>query len=311
MQTVIASFTQVDAFTSKPFGGNPAAVCVLPVPASPEWMAAVARETNLPATAFVSAADDGFELRWYTATTELELCGHGTLASAHVLYESGRAKAGDRIRFRTRAGVLSAISRDGWIELDFPATPDQRIEPTPALLEGLGVPVRYVGRGRLDCVVEVADEKTVRELRPDLARLREVEARGIIVTSRSSTTECDFVSRFFAPSTGISEDPVTGSAHCCLAPFWAQRLGKTSFVAHQVSARGGILRLALEGDRVRIAGQAVTVVRGELAAAPYPPCYADRHAVPVGSDDASRHAGPVREAPGSAAAQAWAGNRES
>ena len=263
---MIISFSQVDAFTAKPFGGNPAAVCVLSAPASPEWMAAVARETNLPATAFIDPGDDGFGLRWFTATTELELCGHGTLASAHVLYEAGRVKAGDAIRFRSRGGMLSACTRNGWIELDFPAAPEQRIEPPPGLLDALGVPAHYVGRGRLDCVVEVEDEKTVRELRPDLARLRAVQARGIIVTSRASTPDCDFVSRFFAPSVGISEDAVTGSAHCCLAPFWAQRLGKTSFVAHQVSARGGVLRLALEGDRVKIAGQAVTVVRGELAA---------------------------------------------
>ena len=261
---MMVTFAQVDAFTGKPFAGNPAAVCLLPGPASPEWMAAVARETNLPATAFVHDAGDGFAVRWFTRTTELKLCGHGTLASAHILYETGRVRASQSIRFQSPDGALAASTSGGWVALDFPAIPEQQVEPPAGLLEALGVEAVYVGRGRLDCIVEVADESVVCGLRPDLKRLRDVATRGVIVTSRSATADRDFVSRFFAPSTGINEDSVTGSAHCCLAPFWAQRLGKTTFVAHQLSARGGVLKLAVDGERVRIAGQAVTVIRGEL-----------------------------------------------
>jgi PhzF family phenazine biosynthesis protein len=261
----VTVFAQIDAFSPTPFAGNPAAVLLLAEPAADEWMAAVARETNLPATAFVHEAGDGFGIRWFTATTELHLCGHGTLASAHLLYETGRVPAGDAIRFQSPNGPLSATAADGWIELNFPAIPEKPIETPPGLADALGTEILYVGRGRLDCIVEVADEATVRDLRPDVARLRDVDARGVIVTSRATTPGCDFVSRFFAPSTGINEDFVTGSAHCCLAPFWAQRLGKASMTAHQLSARGGVLKVTMDGDRVRLAGQAVTVIRGEFA----------------------------------------------
>jgi PhzF family phenazine biosynthesis protein len=260
----------VDAFTAAPFAGNPAGVCLLDAAADPGWMAAVAKEIDLPATAFVHADGDSFALRWFTARAELELCGHGTLASSHVLLETGRVRRDQPIRFQSRGGPLTASLRDGWIELDFPATPERTIAPPPGLAEALGAEIRYVGRGRLDCLVELADESTVRSLKPDLAKLRDVDARGIIVTSRSATTDRDFVSRFFAPSVGIAEDPVTGSAHCCLAPYWAAKLGKTELVAEQVSTRGGVLKLRVDGDRVRIAGQAVTVIRGELQAAPPP-----------------------------------------
>jgi len=269
------SLAQVDAFTSTPFGGNPAAVCLLNAAADPAWMASVAKETAMPATAFVvppagspEHADGGaFGLRWFTVTAELELCGHGTLASAHVLYESGRVARTEAIAFQSRGGPLMARCSDGWIQLDFPAIVAEEIAAPPGLLSALGVdPARvgYVGRGRLDCIVEVANESIVRDLQPDLVRLRDVKARGVIVTSRSSSADRDFVSRFFAPSVGIGEDSVTGSAHCCLTPFWARRLGKTTFVAHQLSARGGVLKLALDAERVKIAGQAVTVLRGEL-----------------------------------------------
>lgn len=259
---------QVDAFTATPFSGNPAGVCLLPAAADPAWMAAVAKETGLPATAFVHADGDRFGLRWFTVTSELELCGHGTLASSHVLYESGRVARGEPIHFQSRGGPLTASTQDGWIELDFPATPEHEIATPPGLAEALGVDVRYVGRGRFDCLVEVADEAAVRALRPDFVRLRAVDARGIIVTSRSQTPARDFVSRFFAPSVGINEDAVTGSAHCCLAPYWSAKLNKRALVAQQISTRGGVLKLRLDGDRVRIAGQAVTVIRGELQAAP-------------------------------------------
>jgi PhzF family phenazine biosynthesis protein len=257
---------QVDAFTSQPFAGNPAAVCVLPEPRDAAWMQLVAREMNLAETAFLDRAADGFNLRWFTPTVEVDLCGHATLASAHVLWETGQVEATEPIRFHTRSGVLTAVRRDDWIELDFPVTPEQPVEIPSALVEALGVLPRYVGRSRFDYLVELDGEEAVRHVRPDFARLRAISARGIIVTSRSSTPGCDFVSRFFAPASGIDEDPVTGSSHSCLAHFWSSRLQKDRFVARQLSERGGLLKVQLDGDRVRLSGQAVTVLRGELLA---------------------------------------------
>jgi len=258
--------TQVDAFTNRPFGGNSAAVCLLDATAAADWMGLVAREMNLSETAFVSPRHDGggFDLRWFTPTIEVDLCGHATLASAHALWESKRLAPADAARFHTRSGWLTAVRRGDWIELDFPATPDEPASAPPALEEGLGAKPSYVGRSRFDYLVELADEETIRALRPDFSLLRAIEARGVIVTSPSAAAGSDFVSRYFAPAFGIDEDPVTGSTHCCLGPYWARRLGKSEFVARQISARGGVLRVALDGNRVRIAGQAVTVLRGEL-----------------------------------------------
>lgn len=255
--------TIVDAFSSKPFEGNPAAVCVLDAPRVDDWMRRVACETNLPATVFVHPDGDAFGIRWFKSSTELQLCGHGTLAASHVLWERGIASPDEPIRFVSKGGPLSAVRRNGWMELDFPALADAPAAAPPGLIEALGVTPLYVGRGPLDYLVEV-DGDIVRDLRPDFARLRTVETRGAIVTGRSSDAAFDFVSRFFAPSTGLDEDSVTGSAHCCLGPFWARRLGKTSLVARQVSARGGTVRVTIDGARVRLAGEAVTVVRGQL-----------------------------------------------
>ena len=257
--------TLVDAFAARPFEGNPAAVCLLEEPREDDWMRGVASELNLPATAFLHPSGDGYALRWFKSAIELELCGHGTLASSHVLWESGRLTQHQSARFTTRAGPLSACRRDGWIELDFPATPDEPAAAPPGLLDALGAAARYVGRSRLDYVVEIdGDEDTVRALQPDFARLREVKTRGVIVTTRAKSGDYDFVSRFFAPSTGLNEDSVTGSAHCCLGPLWAKRLGRTTLVGRQVSPRGGTVRIALDGDRIRLSGQALTVLRGEL-----------------------------------------------
>jgi len=257
---------QVDSFTSTAFAGNPAGVCVLERPRDEAWMQLVAREMNVAETAFLHArADDEYDLRWFTPTVEVDLCGHATLASAHVLWESGRLRA-NTLRFHTRSGVLTATRRDGWIDLDFPATPDQPVSAPPGLLEALGVTARYVGRSRFDFLVEVDDEATVVATRPDFRRLATIDARGAIVTSRASTPGVDFVSRFFAPAFGIDEDPATGSAHCCLGPFRAARTGRREFVAHQLSERRGELQVAIDGDRVRLSGRAVTVVRGELLA---------------------------------------------
>jgi PhzF family phenazine biosynthesis protein len=257
---------QVDAFTARPFTGNPAAVCVLPSPPTDQWMRDVAREMNLSETAFLTPHDDGYNLRWFTPAVEVELCGHATLASAHVLWEDGHLPAARQAHFHTRSGLLLADRRGDWIELDFPAKVATPAEPPPALLPALGVPARFVARNQFDYLVEVESEETLRAMTPDFTALRKVPVRGVIVTARPSSTEFDFVSRFFGPAAGVDEDPVTGSAHCALGPYWAERLGKSEFTAYQASARGGVVRVRLSGDRVIIAGQAVTVLRGELAA---------------------------------------------
>lgn len=257
---------QVDAFTAEPFRGNPAAVCLLSVPRDDRWMQAVAQEMNLAETAFLLPENDGFRLRWFTPTVEVDLCGHATLASAHVLWTTGQLEADQQARFYSRSGLLTA-DRDGdWITLDFPAKREQPADAPPDLIEALGVDPRYVGKNQFDYLVEVASEAEVRALQPDFARLKTLGVRGIMVTSRAASTDYDFVSRFFAPGSGIDEDPVTGSAHCCLGPFWADRLDKHEFTAYQASPRGGVVRVRLEGDRVRLSGQAVMVLRGELLA---------------------------------------------
>ena len=254
---------QVDAFTDTPFGGNPAAVCVLPTVKDDSWMQAVAREMNLSETAFLNPTDDGFALRWFTPQVEVDLCGHATLASAHVLWEERRLPPDRAARFHTRSGLLTAERRDAWIEIDLPAQPPLPVQAPAGLLDALGAPAREVARSRTDYLVELESESAVRSLAPDYAALARVDARGVIVTSRSSGP-FDFVSRFFAPRVGVNEDPVTGSAHCTLAPYWAARLGKSVFQAFQASPRGGVIRAAVRGNRVLLSGQAVTVLRGEL-----------------------------------------------
>ena len=255
---------QVDAFTDRPFGGNPAAVCLLPGPRDERWMQDVAREMNLSETAFLVRGDSTFQLRWFTPTVEVALCGHATLASAHVLWEDGHLPASETARFETKSGLLTASRRDDWIYLDFPATPAQPAELPAGLADALGVRPRSVGRTRFDYLLEVDDEATVRRIAPDFSALRRLEVRGVVVTSRAASNGHDFTSRFFAPGSGVDEDPATGSTHCALTPYWSSRLGKTAMVAYQASARGGTLRVRLEGDRVILGGQAVTVLRGEL-----------------------------------------------
>jgi PhzF family phenazine biosynthesis protein len=255
---------QIDAFTNKAFGGNPAAVCLLPEPREASWMQSVACEMNLSETAYLVRQQDGFGLRWFTPAVEVELCGHATLASAHFLWEAGHLAPNEQARFHTLSGLLTA-ERDGdWIVMDFPARELVESSVPEGLLEALGVSARFVGRNKFDYLVEVESEEVVRGVQPDFSRLQVVETRGVMVTSRASTPGYDFVSRFFAPRVGVNEDPVTGSAHCCLAPYWAQQLGKTELVGYQASARGGVVRVSTVGDRVKIAGQAVTVLRGEL-----------------------------------------------
>jgi PhzF family phenazine biosynthesis protein len=224
----------------------------------------VAREMNLSETAFLVPKEDGFNLRWLTPTVEVELCGHATLASAHILWETGVLRPDEQARFHTASGLLTAERQGEWIELDFPAKPEEPAKPWGELTTGLGITPRYVGKSQFDYLVEADSEQTVRKLEPDFTLLRKTKARGVIVTARAEGGEFDFVSRFFAPNVGVDEDPVTGSAHCVLGPYWAKQLGKTQFVAYQASARGGVVRVRLEGNRVKLGGQAVTVMRGEL-----------------------------------------------
>ena len=258
------TFTQVDAFTDRPFGGNPAAVCILAASRDAEWMQQVAREMNLAETAFLVARPDGYDLRWFTPGVEVDLCGHATLASAHVLWEEERLGAGETARFHTRSGLLTASRREGLIWLDFPSTPAEPTAPPAQLAETLGAAPLWVGRSPFDWLVELESAAVVRGLDPELSRLARIEARGVIVTARADDGRHDFVSRFFAPAAGVPEDPVTGSAHCALAPFWAERLGRTELAGYQASARGGTVRTRLSGDRVLLGGEAVTVVRGEV-----------------------------------------------
>lgn len=258
---------QVDAFTATPFKGNPAAVCLLPAPMPEEWMKAVAREMNLSETAFLLPEADGYRLRWFTPAVEVSLCGHATLASAHVLWQSERLAPDAEARFYTHSGLLTARRAGAWIEMDFPARPVEPTEAPAGLLAALGVrqAVR-VSCGDQTYIVEVDGEDAVRAAAPDFAALRELPLQAVGLTSRASTPGYDFVSRFFAPRKGVNEDPVTGSLHCRLAPYWSAILGKTEFMAYQASARGGELRVRLQGERVGLGGQAVTVLSGTLQA---------------------------------------------
>jgi PhzF family phenazine biosynthesis protein len=253
---------QVDAFTAKPFAGNPAAVCVLDAAPNEEWMRDVAREMNLSETAFLHPENGGYRLRWLTPAIEVDLCGHATLASAHVLWEDGHLPADAEARFHTRSGVLTCRRNGGWIEMNFPAKLAEPAEAPPQLADALGAELLYVGRNQFDYLVEVADEAALCALNPNHHLLRQLPVRGVIVTARGG--DYDFVSRFFAPGSGIDEDPVTGSAHSALAPFWSKRLGKAEMIGFQASARGGVVKVRVEGDRVYMSGQAVTVMRGDL-----------------------------------------------
>jgi PhzF family phenazine biosynthesis protein len=275
------SIVTVDAFTDARFSGNPAAVCVLP-PGRPdqEWMQKVAKEMNLSETAFLRRRDRkgaggaaSYDLRWFTPTVEVDLCGHATLASAHVLWETRQAGPKEKLRFHTRSGVLTADRRvEGrkvWIELDFPSLPERPFEgPAEVIAKALSVKPRHVGACGSDYLVEVEVEGELRRLSPDLGILKSLPVRGVAVTcAPSASTKAkgyDFVSRFFAPSVGVNEDPVTGSAHCFLGPFWGRRLGKKEVLGYQASARGGTVRVKMRGERVLLGGRAVTVMRAVM-----------------------------------------------
>lgn len=252
----------VDAFTDQAFKGNPAAVCLTPKPLDDVLMQRIAQELNLSETAFLFPYDDGYSLRWFTPNTEVELCGHATLASSHLLWELGELPHNEQANFYTKSGLLSAVKEDTWIQLDFPAEPEAESPYPEELLDAFSIEPLYVGRNRFDYLIEVESEEVLKNLDPDFTILRKIPARGFILTSRSD--EFDFVSRCFFPGIGVNEDPVTGSAHCCLAPYWSTKLNRTELVAYQASSRGGILKLRQRKDRVLILGQAVTVMKSEL-----------------------------------------------
>lgn len=260
-------FFQIDAFTNVPFGGNPAAVCLLPEPAKTEWMQQVAAEMNLSETAFLLRQKDHYQLRWFTPTTEADLCGHATLAATHALRELGHIGDKEQVKFSTRSGFLTAVCADNIIELNFPTElAEEQREYPQALLGALHVNPTFVGKNRMDYLIEVASQDIVENLVPNYSKLEAVNMRGVIVTAQSATPDRDFVSRFFAPGAGIDEDPVTGSAHCCLGPYWGQKLKKENLIAHQISKRKGELFLRLADDRIFISGHAVTILKGELCA---------------------------------------------
>lgn len=258
---------QIDSFTSVPFSGNPAGVCLLEGRVEADWMQHVAAEMNLSETAFVYPLSEGWSLRWFTPKVEVKLCGHATLAAAHALWESGWLDQDHPANFYTQSGLLTATRREDGIELDFPAQPVTAQEGSVDELENiLGAKVLSVWFADWTYLVELENEAAVRELQPDFAAMPASPWGSLIVTSRPETNEFDFVSRFFGPVVGINEDPVTGSAHCVLGPFWGPRLGKTKLVGHQVSSRGGVVGVELAGVRVKISGPAVTVFKGQLLA---------------------------------------------
>jgi len=253
----------VDAFTNRPYRGNPAAVCLLDTIRPDEWMQQVANEMNCSETAFLYKEPQGYRLRWFTPQAEVDLCGHATLASAHILWEE-KICTETEISFLTKSGPIAARKERDWIHMDFPLEIASECPPPRELIEGLGVPFAYVGKSRLDYLVEVENEEVVRNLKPDLHRLKNVDTNGIIVTSKSGNPEYDFVSRCFCPAIGIDEDPVTGAAHCCLGPYWMRKLNRRHLKAVQLSARQGTLRLSVGQERITISGQAVTTMKGVL-----------------------------------------------
>lgn len=256
----------VDAFTNQPFRGNPAAVCLLSGPADEPWMKRVAREMNLSETAFLSPIEGGYALRWFTPAAEVRLCGHATLASAAVLWRTGILSPEVAARFHTLSGWLTCRCDGDWIEMDFPLRKAEPCAEPAGLASALGCELKFCGANGTDYLVEVADESVLRALRPDFRALLQLPVRGVIVTCRSELPEYDFVSRFFAPSVGVNEDPVTGSAHCALAAHWAAKLGRTALTGYQASERGGVVKVEARGDRVLLRGQAVIMSKVELMA---------------------------------------------
>ncbi len=261
-----APFYWIDAFSPRPFSGNPAAVCLLSAPLEDEVMQQLAEEFGLSETAFAWPENDGYRLRWFTPTAEVRLCGHATVATATALW-SHNPNLLDLV-FYTHSGKLEAVQRDGKVQLTFPARPPAKFPMPEGLAEAIGVSrdkVLWCGRDVDDYLLLLPTEDDVRALNPDFRALLEVETRGTIFTAPSASPEYDFVSRFFAPQVGVDEDPVTGSAHCCLAPFWSERLRKKLFQARQLSARGGHLEVELVADRVHLRGDSFVLVNGTVS----------------------------------------------
>ncbi len=254
----------VDAFTDKPFSGNPAAVCIMTSPADEEWMQGVAAEMNLSETAFLYKEDGGFRLRWFTPTTEVKLCGHATLASAHVLWEMGYLSPNEIVVFHTLSGDLTARKDSGLLSIDLPADPPAEADAPKALVDAFGFEPLYCGKGVFGYIVEAPSEDAVREMRPDFPLLRTIPVTGMMVTSVASSPGYDYIARAFAPGSGIDEDPVTGAAHCCMGVYWTKKLGRPELTAYQASPRGGIVNVRIEGDRAFLTGTAVTVLKGQL-----------------------------------------------
>ncbi len=257
----------VDAFTNEPFKGNPAAVCLLKEDIPTSLMQNIAFELNLAETAFVLREKDSdtYSLRWMTPVSEVDLCGHATLASSHIMWQEGICKKDETINFNTRSGLLTAKYNNGKITLDFPAIPQKKIEYPPELIDAIGgVQPKYVGMTKWNYIIELGSESDIRNLKPDFNVMLKLPGWGTIITAVADMPGYDFISRFFAPEKGIQEDPVTGSAHCALAPYWQGRLGKNTFKAYQASERGGTLDIVIEGDRVYLTGEALTVINGEI-----------------------------------------------
>ena len=255
---------QVDAFTTVKFKGNPAAVVLLQQPGDAHWMQKVAAEMNLSETAFVTPAATGFDLRWFTPVAEVDLCGHATLAAAHILYEYNILAKNKVARFQTKSGILTVHQKDDLLEMDFPAEPASEIPPIPVLTRALGIDPVITAQNRMDILVQVQSADSVINLKPNYEELAQIPVRGVIVTSISNDTAYDFISRFFAPRYGVNEDPVTGSAHCCLAPYWAEKLEKNSLIGFQAGQRGGFVYMSNKRNRVELAGHAVTIFAGQL-----------------------------------------------
>jgi predicted PhzF superfamily epimerase YddE/YHI9 len=254
----------VDAFTARPFTGNPAAVVLLNQWPDDVWLQNVAMEMNLSETAYLVPGDGGYHLRWFTPKVEVDLCGHATLASAAALARLNRLTDGGTVAFSTRSGILTVVRQDSRYQLDFPRKPAVAAAPPPGLFESLGATSAYVGRNQFDYLLEFGTEEELRNLAPNFRELAAVKCRGVIVTAKSDNPQFDFVSRFFAPAAGIDEDPVTGSAHCCLADHWSKRLAMTTLVGYQASARGGVVRVEVRSDRVLLGGEGVVVAEGKL-----------------------------------------------
>lgn len=253
---------QVDAFADEPFQGNPAGVCFMMGHKPDSWMQQVAKEMNLSETAFFMQKKNGYTLRWFTPETEVDLCGHATLATAHIIWETNLLGASETIRFETRSGILTASKEGPWIALDFPEDGPKEIPFDPKLALALGAEPIWTGQSGLYLFAELENEGAVKALEPDLVALKQLGSGCIVVTSIADAPEYDFISRFFGPGLGIDEDPVTGSAHCCLAPYWVNKFERNALIGYQASDRGGIVKVELKGDRVLLKGKAVTVLQG-------------------------------------------------